>query len=99
MSIVSSYSRVIIRASQVNLFIAFHAVNAPGLSSHAQVPKLYQFEFCIRELEQRHIFLLLLKKAALQKRLVLRAGVHKNQTLSGKLQNFKIAQTLAVSSP
>ena len=31
--------------------------------------------------------------------LILRAGVHKNQTLSGKLQNFKIAQTLAVSSP
>ena len=29
----------------------------------------------------------------------LRAGVHKNQTLSGKLQNFKIAQTLAVSNP
>ena len=29
----------------------------------------------------------------------LRACVHKNQTLSGKLQNFKIAQTLVVSSP
>ena len=30
---------------------------------------------------------------------LLRAGVHKNQTFSGKLHNFKIAQTLAVSYP
>ena len=29
----------------------------------------------------------------------LRVRVHKNQELSGKFENFKIAQTLAISSP
>ena len=43
------------------------------------------------------IFSAMLLRSAAEKRL--RVSVQKNQKLRGKFQNFKVAQTLAISGP